>query len=681
MQGFIDRVLILDHWSLLGRWPIVISSLLLFWWASKRFGRRTSALAMAGFFVGVSVGVAFIPSVIGACLGGCALWTITLRLQGERRTSAVPLTLWLLGVVTLGRFGCFIAGCCFGAPTNLPWAYAYGPNTFAAHTHSIMSWTAGAHTHSLGVHPVQLYEAAFLAVLAGLTLTLRKRVKSSLGLALAVGGAYLVFRAAVDPLRGMLNTWQSLELMGALSVFQWAALGLGLALIGAAVTLEWSARSRAVTDLTQAPSVAFVNAPQLWLGLTLLALTTHEALPPLFHGLLVLSLTGAAVCVLLTSRNHVAMALRARSLGGTLAACLLLVPLWSYSDAPTGSVDSEKKTSRRWNYAVDQSTGRLVRIGHQDTPTKDINRRFLHLAGGPGSLSLPRSPTPTTASGYQRRTGVFGALGYGAGPLVSEYSVLSGGSGCSGDSYVLVAVAGGQTRGFSAQGGLVFEGKGASQHLLKAELKLTLWGEYGSAIYEGAALKSDNAGATFNDAYLAKFSDKIPFDHTMVGGALGITYDMNWRFGGLGLGAISGIARTSEQRATDQEARNKVFFLPNLRGFVGYRWVFVEAGLNPRWLRPYPGLPSNTFHLGAHLAVGDLKLHGGLAMTEFDSDIWRTEPSLLALMRPSVGADYEIYTQLPARPYVKATWSGFNQWQITGIYNGFSGQISLQRWF
>lgn len=48
--------------------------------------------------------------------------------------------------IALGRVGCVLAGCCYGHPTELPWAIHF-PDTHP---------TGGA-----GVHPVQLYDVAF----------------------------------------------------------------------------------------------------------------------------------------------------------------------------------------------------------------------------------------------------------------------------------------------------------------------------------------------------------------------------------------------------------------------------------------------------------------------------------------------------------------------------------------
>ncbi len=56
------------------------------------------------------------------------------------------------------RFGCLLAGCCYGTPTVLPWAVQYGSNSlaFAQHVHD--GFLAADSAFALPVHPVQLYE-------------------------------------------------------------------------------------------------------------------------------------------------------------------------------------------------------------------------------------------------------------------------------------------------------------------------------------------------------------------------------------------------------------------------------------------------------------------------------------------------------------------------------------------
>ena len=56
----------------------------------------------------------------------------------------------------LGRIGCFLEGCCHGAPTSLPWGIA-----FTSPASSVDEKLLG-----VALHPTQLYEAGFEAVAA-----------------------------------------------------------------------------------------------------------------------------------------------------------------------------------------------------------------------------------------------------------------------------------------------------------------------------------------------------------------------------------------------------------------------------------------------------------------------------------------------------------------------------------
>jgi phosphatidylglycerol:prolipoprotein diacylglycerol transferase len=49
--------------------------------------------------------------------------------------------------IAMGRVGCFFNGCCFGKPSNLPWAVHFPPGSFAHYVYP-----------DTGIHPTQLYE-------------------------------------------------------------------------------------------------------------------------------------------------------------------------------------------------------------------------------------------------------------------------------------------------------------------------------------------------------------------------------------------------------------------------------------------------------------------------------------------------------------------------------------------
>lgn len=70
---------------------------------------------------------------------------------------AIPLGLFF------GRIGCFLAGCCHGAPTELPWGVTF------THPHCL------ARPLGVPLHPTQLYAAGLALGLFGLMLLLKRR--------------------------------------------------------------------------------------------------------------------------------------------------------------------------------------------------------------------------------------------------------------------------------------------------------------------------------------------------------------------------------------------------------------------------------------------------------------------------------------------------------------------------
>lgn len=129
----------------------------------------------------------FIAGAIYTLIVGLVLPQFSHR---EMQFTLVPL-LWGHAV---GRIGCFLAGCCYGRETDLPWAI---------------------HLHGLDRHPVQLYEAVSLAALAWI-LSHIKRTKLLPAYLLAYGG-----------LRWCLEWFRGDELRGSLggqSSSQWVSL-------------------------------------------------------------------------------------------------------------------------------------------------------------------------------------------------------------------------------------------------------------------------------------------------------------------------------------------------------------------------------------------------------------------------------------------------------------------------
>ncbi len=64
--------------------------------------------------------------------------------------------------LTVGRLGCFSAGCCYGSPTNLPWAITFrDPDSLAR--------------LNIPIHPTQLYESLGALLIFLILVFIRKR--------------------------------------------------------------------------------------------------------------------------------------------------------------------------------------------------------------------------------------------------------------------------------------------------------------------------------------------------------------------------------------------------------------------------------------------------------------------------------------------------------------------------
>ncbi|MFP6581551.1 MAG: prolipoprotein diacylglyceryl transferase [Candidatus Hydrogenedentota bacterium] len=85
----------------------------------------------------------------------------------------------------IGRIGCFLKGCCYGALTDVPWATSFprildpdsnnitGSPAFLSHFRDFSDITVES-THAHAIHPTQLYSFVGLMCILGIMLSLRK---------------------------------------------------------------------------------------------------------------------------------------------------------------------------------------------------------------------------------------------------------------------------------------------------------------------------------------------------------------------------------------------------------------------------------------------------------------------------------------------------------------------------
>jgi phosphatidylglycerol:prolipoprotein diacylglycerol transferase len=104
--------------------------------------------------------------------------------------------------IGIGRLACFIGGCCYGTPTDMPWGIVF------------------PHVDARPRHPTQLYEAAFHLTMAAALGQLQKRGLVRGQLIKAYILAYLAYRFATELIRPEVRLW------GGLTGYQWACLAL-----------------------------------------------------------------------------------------------------------------------------------------------------------------------------------------------------------------------------------------------------------------------------------------------------------------------------------------------------------------------------------------------------------------------------------------------------------------------
>ena len=154
-------------------------------------------------------------TIVGGLLGGWLAVESAKRVSGIRSRTGDLFVIPLCVGIAVGRIGCFLAGLAddtYGRATQVPWAVDFGDH--------------------VARHPVQLYEFAFLALLAwALSFAdgLREGARFRIFLA-----SYLGWRIAIDFLKPQ-------PLVLGMNLIQWACVA-GLCVLG---LLGWTERHSA----------------------------------------------------------------------------------------------------------------------------------------------------------------------------------------------------------------------------------------------------------------------------------------------------------------------------------------------------------------------------------------------------------------------------------------------------
>lgn len=160
----------------------------------------------AGDFSFFGGGIVFYGGLIGGILGallGCRVAKCTFSSLERAVVPFIPLG------HAIGRVGCFMAGCCYGAPYEGPLAVHY--------PHAVTGLSP-----EQGYFPVQLLEAALNLVIFCVLLLVRRKKRRPLRLLGAYIGMYGVVRFVLEFFRGD----EIRGIAAGLSTSQWIAVGM-----------------------------------------------------------------------------------------------------------------------------------------------------------------------------------------------------------------------------------------------------------------------------------------------------------------------------------------------------------------------------------------------------------------------------------------------------------------------
>ncbi len=148
-------------------------------------------------------------TIIGALSGGYLFGEIGKKLLGIRYSTGDALAIALPVGQAIGRIGCFVGGCCYGAPCTLPW---------------------------LSRHPVQLYESALDLMLAALLFSIRDAPRPAGHLFRYYLIGYCAIRVFLDLFRG--------EPQPQLGPMSYAQIYCTVAALLLVASIVWSRRAR-----------------------------------------------------------------------------------------------------------------------------------------------------------------------------------------------------------------------------------------------------------------------------------------------------------------------------------------------------------------------------------------------------------------------------------------------------
>jgi len=228
-------------------------------WSARRRGWNLSTwgFAVAAWVTGGVIG-AMLPHLIagpaiasktflGAIGGGAlalaasATWLrLPVGIAFDNTALAIPLG----GAVV--RIGCFLAGCCHGTLTSLPFGVRYRPGTEVFARQLADGRISANASAALPIHPVQLYEMGLDLLVAAVVLRSARRLKRPGSSALVMAAGLGIVRFVTEFVR------DSGDRFGGLSLAQWVVTPLVIGAVALLIAREKQTAPRAIRLTTAA---------------------------------------------------------------------------------------------------------------------------------------------------------------------------------------------------------------------------------------------------------------------------------------------------------------------------------------------------------------------------------------------------------------------------------------------
>ena len=140
--------------------------------------------------------------IFGGLAGGALALALTARLKGFPVAGVMDAAASVLPAgFALGKAGCFLAGCCYGAPCGVPPGVRFPPGSLVFEPQRSAGLLPPGSGASLPVHPAPLYELGFgVALFAALSI-LHRRSRRPGETALAFAVLYSAWRFGIEFLR------------------------------------------------------------------------------------------------------------------------------------------------------------------------------------------------------------------------------------------------------------------------------------------------------------------------------------------------------------------------------------------------------------------------------------------------------------------------------------------------